>query len=73
MEIVSQHPKNKISMNSVDVWRESQLLASRSTRVISRRQDNNNSDEMCQIIGSLSNDDGDGNENVISKYKFTLL
>ena len=23
--------------------------------------------------GSLSNDDGDGNENVISKYKFTLL
>ena len=72
MEIVSQHPKNKISMNSVDVWRESQLLASRSTRVISRRQDNN-SDEMCHIIGSLSNDDGDGNENVISKYKFTLL
>ena len=25
------------------------------------------------VIGSLSNDNGDGNENVISKYKFMLL
>ena len=25
------------------------------------------------IIGSLSNDNGDGNENVISKYKFALF
>ena len=24
-------------------------------------------------IGSLSNDNGDGNENIISKYKFALL
>ena len=26
-----------------------------------------------QILGSLSNDNGDGNENVISKYKFALF
>ena len=25
------------------------------------------------VIGSLSNDNGDGNENVISKYKFALF
>ena len=25
------------------------------------------------IVGSLSNDNGDGNENVISKYKFALF
>ena len=26
-----------------------------------------------ELLGSLSNDDGDANENAISKYKFTLL
>ena len=30
--------------------------------------------ERClKILGSLSNDNGDGNENVISKYKFALF
>ena len=28
---------------------------------------------LVKILGSLSNDNGDGNENVISKYKFALF
>ena len=28
---------------------------------------------MTMTIGTLSNDDGDGNENVISKYNFSFL
>ena len=27
----------------------------------------------CTLIGSLRNDDGDGNQNVISKYSFSFL
>ncbi|XP_068752013.1 uncharacterized protein [Montipora capricornis] len=34
---------------------------------------NDNAKLKAVIFGSLSNDSGDGNENVISKYKFTLL
>ena len=42
-----------------------------------RRDSGTNNRDFCPFLpglkGSLSNDNGDGNENVISKYKFALL
>ena len=47
----------------VDTYSFSNRLARRYETLVSRDE----------ILGSLSNDNGDGNENVISKYKFALF
>ena len=68
MESVYRPRRNKIGKNGVVVWEENLKCFVRFSHPV-----HNHKFGQIASLGSFSNDDGNGNENVISKHVFALL